>query len=134
MVAAGTATTFTEREYLALETVAEIRPELVEATSEYCYPDVVVVCAKPTLVEPSPRSLVNPEIIVEVLSPTTERYERGAKWVAYQQMPTLTDYLLVAETSRKRSPLGPSVARAIPRGRTSRAPRGSGRRGRTAPR
>jgi Uma2 family endonuclease len=146
MVAAGAATTFTEREYLALETVAEIRHEFVagqilgmagaeldhnqictnitaalvaslgerpchvlgsdqrvkvEATSEYFYPDVVVVCGEPTLVEPSPRSLVNPEVIVEVLSPTTERYDRGAKWVAYQLIPTLTDYVLVASDRRR---------------------------------
>lgn len=145
MVAAGAATTFTEREYLALEAVAEIRHEFVagqivgmagaeldhnqictnvttalvasigerpcrvigsdqrvkvEATSEYIYPDVVVVCGEPKLVEPSPRSLVNPDVIVEVLSPTTERYDRGTKWVAYQQIPTLTDYLLVASDRR----------------------------------
>lgn len=146
MVAAGAATTFTEREYLALEAVAEIRHEFVagqivgmagaelehnqvctnvttalvaslgerpcrvlgsdqrvkvEATSEYFYPDVVVVCGEPKLVGPSPRSLVNPEVVVEVLSPTTERYDRGAKWVAYQMMPTLTDYLLVASDRRR---------------------------------
>jgi Uma2 family endonuclease len=59
------------------------------------------VCAEPKLVEPSPRSLVNPEIVVEVLSPTTERYDRGAKWVAYQTIPTLTDYLLIASDRRR---------------------------------
>ncbi len=72
----------------------------VEATSEYFYPDVVVVCGEPQLSDPSPRSLVNPDVIVEVLSPTTERYDRGTKWVAYQMIPTLTDYLLVASDRR----------------------------------
>ena len=62
---------------------------------------MVVVRGEPKRVEPSPRSLVNPEIIVEVLSPSTERYDRGAKWVAYQTIPTLTDYLLVASDRRR---------------------------------
>ncbi len=38
---------------------------------------------------------------MEVLSPTTERYDRGAKWVAYQTIPTLTDYLLIASDRRR---------------------------------
>jgi Uma2 family endonuclease len=66
---------------------------LVESVGEYFYPDVVVTCVEPRYVDPSPRSLVNPEMIVEVLSPTTERYDRADKWSAYQTIPSLTDYV-----------------------------------------
>jgi Uma2 family endonuclease len=73
----------------------------VEATSEYFYPDVVVLGGEPKLVDPNPRSLINPEIIVEVLSPSTERYDRGEKWLAYQLIPTLTDCILIASDRRR---------------------------------
>jgi Uma2 family endonuclease len=146
MVASRLPTAFTEREYLALEAVAEVRHEFVdgqiigmagaeldhnqicqnvrlalgaalagrpcrivgadqrvkvESSSEYFYPDVIVVCGEPQLLDPSPRSLVNPNVIVEVLSPSTERYDRGEKWAAYQTIPTLTDYVLIG-TDRRR--------------------------------
>lgn len=73
----------------------------VEAVGEYFYPDVVLTCIDPVYVDPSPRSLVNPQVIVEVLSDSTERRDRGEKWLAYQTIPTLTDYVMVASTSRK---------------------------------
>jgi Uma2 family endonuclease len=41
--------------------------------------------------------LANPTVVVEVLSPSTEKYDRGAKWAAYQQLASLTDHLLVAQ-------------------------------------
>lgn len=74
---------------------------LVESAGEYFYPDVVVTCLEPKYVDPSPRSLVNPEVIVEVLSATTERYDRGDKWSAYQTIPSLTDYVMIASQRRE---------------------------------
>ncbi|MEW5850320.1 MAG: Uma2 family endonuclease [Myxococcota bacterium] len=73
----------------------------VEATSEYFYPDGVMTCLEPLLVEPPPRSLLNPQVLVEVLSPSTEARDRGAKWLAYQTIPTLTDFLLVSTDTRR---------------------------------
>lgn len=73
---------------------------LVETVGEYFYPDIVVTCLEPVLVEPKPRSLVNPQVIVEVLSESTELKDRGEKWLAYRTIPTLTDYLMVASTKR----------------------------------
>jgi Uma2 family endonuclease len=70
----------------------------VEAKGEYFYPDVLVVCAEPVLVDPKPRSLVNPEVIVEVLSDSTERTDRGDKWSAYREIASLTDYVMLAST------------------------------------
>ncbi|MBA3461005.1 MAG: Uma2 family endonuclease [Deltaproteobacteria bacterium] len=74
---------------------------LVESVGDYFYPDVLVVCVDPVLVDPKPRSLANPQVIVEVLSGSTERYDRGEKWLAYRTIPSLTDYLLVSSSSRE---------------------------------
>lgn len=74
---------------------------LVEAVGEYFYPDVVVTRLEPTLVDPKPRSLTNPQLIVEVLSESTEQHDRGEKWVAYRSIPTLTDYVMIASTRRE---------------------------------
>lgn len=73
----------------------------VEEVGEYFYPDLVVTCADPTYVDPKPRSLTNPEIIVEVLSPTTERKDKGEKWSAYRMLPSLTNYVIVASSKRE---------------------------------
>jgi Uma2 family endonuclease len=91
---------------------------LVEAVGEYFYPDVVVTCLEPIYVEPKPRSLANPQVIVEVLSESTERKDRGEKWLAYQALPTLTDYVMVASTQRRiehyhRSPDGSWTLRVL---------------------
>jgi Uma2 family endonuclease len=74
---------------------------VVESIGEYFYPDVVVTCLEPRLVDPNPPSLANPQIVVEVLSESTERYDRGDKWSAYRHIPTLTDYLMVSSTRRE---------------------------------
>jgi len=61
----------------------------------YVYPDATVVCGAPVL-EPDD-VIVNPTIVVEVLSSSTEQYDRGLKWDGYQILPSLTDYLLVSQ-------------------------------------
>lgn len=58
------------------------------------YPDVSVFCGKPEL-QDKQRSLLNPTVIVEVLSPSTRTYDRGDKFALYRAIPTLQDYLLV---------------------------------------
>lgn len=73
----------------------------VDAVDEYFYPDTSVTCLEPEFVEPKPRSLVNPQVIVEVLSRTTERYDRGDKWSAYRTIPSLTDYVMVSSWHRE---------------------------------
>ncbi|MEW5851714.1 MAG: Uma2 family endonuclease [Myxococcota bacterium] len=163
MVAARAPSFFTEKEYLALEAVAEsrheysgglilamagaefahnqiaqnVRAELtvallerpchilssdqrvkVEATSEYYYPDVIVTCQHPVLVDPRPQSLLNPEVIVEVLSTTTGDFDHGTKWLAYRTIPTLTDYVMVSSTRRElehyqRAPDGTWASRTL---------------------
>ena len=61
-----------------------------------CYPDVTVVCG-PTDTDPeSPTTVTNPSLIVEVLSPSTEHYDREEKLAHYQQIPSLRTCILLA--------------------------------------
>ena len=63
----------------------------------YVYPDVSVVCGE-ARTEPGTRDVVaNPMVLVEVLSGSTEQYDRGAKWDGYQRLESLTDYVLVSQ-------------------------------------
>lgn len=67
----------------------------------YVYADTVVACGGLRMEPGTTDVLANPTIVVEVLSRSTEMYDRGAKWEAYQRLPSLTDYLLVAQTSAR---------------------------------
>lgn len=68
-----------------------------EPRRRYLYADAVLVCG-PLQTEPDAKDVVvNPTVVVEVLSPSTEAYDRGVKWQAYQRLPSLTDYLLIAK-------------------------------------
>lgn len=69
----------------------------VNATGLYTYPDLVVVCGKPHFEDNESDTLLNPIVIVEVLSPSTESYDRGTKFEHYRTIDSLTDYLLVAQ-------------------------------------
>lgn len=68
----------------------------ITATGLYTYPDVVVVCGQPQLEKPGD-TLLNPTLVVEVLSDATEAYDRGKKSEQYRSLPSLADYLLVAQ-------------------------------------
>lgn len=61
------------------------------------YPDVVIVCGQPQFVDEVHDTLINPTVIIEVLSPSTERYDRGVKFRHYRTMETLQEYLLIAQ-------------------------------------
>ena len=69
----------------------------VSAARLYTYPDLVVVCGEPLFEDAQVDTLLNPTLIVEVLSPSTEAYDRGAKFAYYRQLPSLREYLLVAQ-------------------------------------
>jgi Uma2 family endonuclease len=68
----------------------------IEATELGTYPDVTVLCAPAKFHPDFPHSLVNPSILIEVLSPSTEAYDRGAKFDHYSHLQTLQGYVLVA--------------------------------------
>jgi Uma2 family endonuclease len=64
----------------------------------YAYPDLVVVCGAMQFHGQAQDVLINPTVIVEVLSPSTEAFDRGEKFRRYRAwLPTLTDYVLVAQ-------------------------------------
>ncbi len=70
---------------------------LVEATGLYTYPDVVIVCGSGAYDLADRDTLTNPVAVIEILSPSTERYDRGAKFRNYQQIQSLVEYVLVAQ-------------------------------------
>ena len=63
----------------------------------YFYPDVVVACGEPRFEDDVFDTLLNPIVIVEVLSPSTAAYDRGEKFEHYQQLTSLRDYILVSQ-------------------------------------
>ncbi|HTN89575.1 MAG TPA: Uma2 family endonuclease [Sorangium sp.] len=65
----------------------------------YVYADAVVACGGVRLEPGTSDVLANPSVVVEVLSPSTEAYDRGEKWDATRRIPSLTDYLLVSQLS-----------------------------------
>lgn len=69
----------------------------VKATGMATYPDVTVVCKSIDVDPDDPHSMLNPALIVEVLSESTEAYDRGAKAAHYRQIPSLREYVLVSQ-------------------------------------
>lgn len=67
----------------------------VGPVNRYTYPDVVVVCGEPQFQDSNLDTLLNPIVIVEVLSPSTERKERGKKFAGYRQLNSLKEYVLI---------------------------------------
>jgi Uma2 family endonuclease len=67
----------------------------------YAYPDVVVVCGEPKLADRRNDILLNPTVIIEVLSPSTEAYDRGFKFHQYQLIESLREYGLVSQTEAR---------------------------------
>jgi Uma2 family endonuclease len=75
---------------------SDMRVQVVEA-GPYTYPDVTVVCGEARFADAEVDTLLNPTVIVEVLSPTTEAWDRGGKFEQYQQMASLEEYVLIAQ-------------------------------------
>jgi len=69
----------------------------VTATGLYTYPDVVVVCGEPQLEDQEGDTLLNPTLLVEVLSSTTEAYDRGEKSAHYRRLESVKEYVLIAQ-------------------------------------
>jgi Uma2 family endonuclease len=67
--------------------------------ARYVYPDVTVICGALVFQQGTSDVITNPSVLVEVLSSSTEEYDRGLKWAGYQRIDSLTDYLLVSQAS-----------------------------------
>ena len=68
----------------------------VPSTGLYTYPNIVAVCGERQFIDSNVDTLLNPNLIVEVLSPSTEAYDRGRKFEQYRAVTSLTEYLLIA--------------------------------------
>jgi Uma2 family endonuclease len=73
----------------------------IDATDLTTYPDVSVVCDALIISKIDPNAITNPILIVEVLSDSTEAYDRGEKFGHYRQLPSLREYLLVSQHKPK---------------------------------
>lgn len=73
----------------------------VLATGKATYPDVTLVCGavEGDPADPSGATITNPTVLVEVLSPSTEEEDRGNKWMHYQRIPALQEYILVSQVA-----------------------------------
>jgi Uma2 family endonuclease len=73
----------------------------IPATGLATYADAAVICGELERDPESPTHVTNPTLIVEVLSPSTEEYDRGGKREHYQQLPSLKNYVLVSQGRRR---------------------------------
>lgn len=70
---------------------------LVQQSGLYTYPDIAIVCGEPEFLDTQLDTLLNPVVIVEILSSSTEAYDRGEKFRLYRQLPSLKEYVLVSQ-------------------------------------
>jgi Uma2 family endonuclease len=70
----------------------------VTADRYYTYPDIIVVCAEIAFADDRLDTVLNPVLVVEILSPSTERYDRGFKFARYRSVQSLQEYVLVSQT------------------------------------
>ena len=61
------------------------------------YPDVLILCGPPEFADDTEMCLLNPAVVIEVLSPSTERYDRGTKFRHYQLIPSLREIILIEQ-------------------------------------
>ena len=70
----------------------------ISPTGLYAYPDVTVVCGDAQFEDTQQDTLLNPTLIVEVLSESTEAYDRGSKFAHYRKLASLLEYVLITQT------------------------------------
>ena len=69
----------------------------VRAANLFTYPDVIVTCGEVELADNRRDIILNPVVLIEVLSKSTQDYDRGEKFAAYRSIPSLMEYLTVAQ-------------------------------------
>jgi Uma2 family endonuclease len=69
----------------------------IPGVRNYVYPDVAVACGGTQLEDDQHDTMLNPSVVIEVLSPSTAHYDHTEKWGMYRSIPTLRDYLLVSQ-------------------------------------
>jgi len=81
-------------------TTSDVRVRVRES-GLYTYPDVVVVCGTPRYMDDRDDTVLNPVLILEVLSPSTEAYDRGFKSAQYRTLESLQEYALVSQSEAR---------------------------------
>jgi len=71
----------------------------IDSVQRFLYPDATVVCGPPQFTDEKSDTIVNPTLIVEVLSKKTKDYDRGEKFMLYRTLPALKEYVLVTQDS-----------------------------------
>lgn len=69
----------------------------ITSTGKYTYPDIVAVCGEEEFEDETQDTLINPQLIIEILSNSTEGYDRGAKFEYYQTIESFTEYVLITQ-------------------------------------
>jgi Uma2 family endonuclease len=77
----------------------DVADALVQAGYDCFYPDLVVVCGEPAYLGDALDTVLNPTVLVEILSPSTSDLDRGYKLRAYTQLPSLREYWIVEQTA-----------------------------------
>lgn len=70
---------------------------VIEAADMATYPDLSIVCGEPRRANKVKHSIANPTVLIEVLSPSTERYDRGTKFEQYRKLDSLREYVLISQ-------------------------------------
>ena len=98
-----TGNAFAELHFQMRNRVCEVYPSdmrvKVSAAGLYTYPDVIVVCDEPHFDDSYFDMLLNPTVLIEVLSPSTAAYDRGEKFRRYQYLDSLCEYVLISQDS-----------------------------------
>ena len=76
---------------------SDLRTKILTQDS-FTYPDVSIVCGEPELLDEHFDTLLNPSVIIEVLSPSTEEHDKGFKFFHYMQIPSLKEYIIISST------------------------------------
>jgi Uma2 family endonuclease len=72
----------------------------VERTGLYTYPDILIVCGRPAVDPEHQDTIYNPQVIIEILSKSTESYDRSKKFLHYRRIPSLKEYVLVSQDQK----------------------------------
>ncbi|HEY2727680.1 MAG TPA: Uma2 family endonuclease [Parafilimonas sp.] len=72
----------------------------IPSNTLYTYPDIIVLCEEPDFVDDEFDTITNPSILIEILSPSTANYDRGAKFDLYREITSLNEYILIDSTAK----------------------------------
>jgi Uma2 family endonuclease len=79
---------------------ADLRVQ-VSKTGMFTYPDLVITCGNEIMADKRQDTLLNPKCILEILSDSTEKYDRGEKFSHYQNLESLAEYILISQNQTK---------------------------------